>query len=363
MIKSIVMKRYRGLVIILVIIAAILSLSCGRSKEDEQQIVLTTGFEENEIFFIGEQKCYLPELNVYVRTSQSQYENVFGQEIWERNIGNETLEQYLKRMALYRLARIKAMKLLAAERGIELDEEEIKKCRKAADEYMGSLSESDKQLIGADDELIFNMYSEYALADKVYQSITEDVNPEISDDEARTITVKQILIKTFFKDLSGNRIEYNERQKQEAYARAETVLKRLQAGEDFDSLAERYNEDSQVVYSFDKDSNLPETFKNKAFEMETDEISGIVETPFGYHVIQCINTFDREETDENKLKILSRKKEEVFSKVYDSFVQTQYSGINDELYNSVSYDRTVLEGKESFFDVYNRIFEQGLGEE
>ncbi len=350
------------MVVICIIIAAILSLSCGRAREDEQQIVLTTGYEENEIFFIGEEKCYLPELNVYVRTSQSQYENVFGQEIWDRNIGNETLEQYLKRMALYRLARIKAMKLLAAERGIELDEKEIKKCRKAADEYMGSLSDSDRQLIGADDELIFNMYSEYALADKVYSSITQDVNPEISDDEARTITVKQILIKTFFKDLSGNRTEYNDRQKQEAYARAETVLKRLRAGEDFDSLAERYNEDSQVVYSFDKDSALPEAFKNKAFEMETDEISDIVETPFGYHVIQCTNTFDRDETDENKLKILNKRKEEVFSKVYDSFVQSQYSGINEEFYNSISYDRSVLDSGGSFFDVYNRIFAQELGE-
>lgn len=41
------------------------------------------------------------------------------------------------------------------------------------------------------------MYREYALADKVYTFIIKDINPEVSDDEARTITVRQILIMTY----------------------------------------------------------------------------------------------------------------------------------------------------------------------
>lgn len=358
MVKSDVMKKSGFWVVMIVLILASLSVSCGKKgkAKEEKEIVLTTGFEENEIFFIGTERCIVPELNVYVRTSQSQYEGVFGEGIWDRDIGTETLEQYLKRMALYRLARIKAMKLLAETEGVVLDESESGKCRKAAREYFASLSEKDKELIGADEELINRMYSEFALADKVYRSITDDVNPEISDDEARTITVKQILIKTFYRDVSGNRIDYNEKQRQEAYSRASTMLKRLQNGEDFDALAERYNEDSQVIYSFDKDSNLPKEFVDTAFNMETDEVSDIIETPFGYHVLKCVSTFDREETDENKQKILGKKKEEVFSKTYDEFVQSQYSGLNDELYNATTYDRSVLETNESFFDVYNRVF-------
>ena len=255
----------------LVVLAAVSFVSCGKKgTKEEKEIVLTTGFEENEIFFIGTERCTVPELNVYVRTSQSQYEGVFGEEIWDRDIGNETLEQYLKRMALYRLAKIKAMKLLAAREGVTLDEGEESRCKKAAGEYIASLSENDRSLLGADEDLIYRMYSEFALADKVYKSITEDVNPEISDDEARTITVKQIMIKTFYRDISGNRIDYNEKQKKEAYDRASTMLKRLRNGEDFDALAERYNEDSQVVYSFDKDSSLPAEFVETAFNMETD---------------------------------------------------------------------------------------------
>ncbi|MBQ7464801.1 MAG: peptidylprolyl isomerase [Lachnospiraceae bacterium] len=356
------MNKFRIMAVMLVVLAAVSFVSCGKKgTKEEKEIVLTTGFEENEIFFIGTERCTVPELNVYVRTSQSQYEGVFGEEIWDRDIGNETLEQYLKRMALYRLAKIKAMKLLAAREGVTLDEGEESRCKKAAGEYIASLSENDRSLLGADEDLIYRMYSEFALADKVYKSITEDVNPEISDDEARTITVKQIMIKTFYRDISGNRIDYNEKQKKEAYDRASTMLKRLRNGEDFDALAERYNEDSQVVYSFDKDSSLPAEFVETAFNMETDEVSDIIETPFGYHVIKCVSTFDREETDENKQKILAQKKEEVFGKTYDEFVQSQYSGLNDELYNATTYDRSALETDESFFDVYNRVFAKEQG--
>ena len=41
------------------------------------------------------------------------------------------------------------------------------------------------------------------LADKVYRQIISDINPEISDDEARTITVQHILIKTVTENADG----------------------------------------------------------------------------------------------------------------------------------------------------------------
>ena len=43
-------------------------------------------------------------------------------------------------------------------------------------------------------DLITKMYEEMRLAEKVYQTIVENVNPEVSDDEARTITVDMIRV-------------------------------------------------------------------------------------------------------------------------------------------------------------------------
>jgi len=341
-----------------VILMAALGLasSCAKAEGPEQQIVLTTGFEENEVFFVGTEKCFLPEINVYMRTSQSQYENVFGSEIWNRKIGNETLEKKLKDMALSRLARIKTMKLLAAEREIELSEEELEKCSKAADTYMENLSPADIALLSANRDLIFNMYSEYALADKVFEGVTTDVNPEISDDEARIITVKQILIKNSETDDNGNRIPYSEGMKKEALMRAQTILAKLQTGEDFDTLADRYNEGGSLELSFGRDAAYPPEFIEAAFSLDSGALSGVLETDQGYHILLCEDTFDREETDANKERILEKKKEEAFSRVYDDFVQTCYSDLNRELWDGVTYDLSILETKRGFFDVYNETF-------
>ncbi len=349
-------RKIKTTAVIAVMAAAVIMASCAKKEGPEQQIVLTTGFEDNEVFFVGTEKCFLPEINVYMRTSQSQYENVFGNEIWNRKIGNETLEKRLKDMALSRLARIKTMKLLAAERGIELSEQEVQKCSEAAEKYMQSLSPADIALLSADGDLILNMYSEYALADKVFREVTADVNPEISDDEARIITVKQIMIKNSEIDPNGNRIPYSEGMKEEALVRARTILGKLQSGEDFDTLADRYNEGGGTELSFGRDAPYPPEFINAAFALDNGAMSDVLESDQGYHILLCENTFDREETDSNKERILEARKEEAFSMIYDEFVQTCYSDLNRELWDRVTYDHSILETDKGFFDVYNETF-------
>ena len=213
-----------------VIMLAAIMLCAGCAGKSDKKIVLSTGFAADEVFFIGTKKCTVPEINVYMRTSQDQYEAVFGSEIWDKDIDGTTLEDRLKETTLARIAQIKAMNLLAESRDISLDDDGQKKCREAAEKYMSGLSEKEKESLGVTEELVEKMYSEYALANKIYDSITQDVNPEISDDEARTITVKQILIKTYYTDVSGNMVQYSDAQKKSAYEKAKGIIEKINTG-------------------------------------------------------------------------------------------------------------------------------------
>ena len=91
--------------------------------------------------------------------------------------------------------------------------------------------------------------------------------------------------------------------------------------------------------------------------METGEISKILETEYGYHIVKCINTFDREETDANKIKIVEARREEVFSKEYEEFIASQNKMINEALWEEI----TLVEDEEvktsSFFDIYEQYFD------
>lgn len=206
------------------VLAAMLLTACG--NKEKTKVVLTTGFDKGEIFRIDTISCYEPEMMVYLTNTQNRYEKVFGAKIWDTQLNGVTLEENIKETVLAKVAQIKTMALLADKQGVSLSKEEKQLAEQAGEEYFASLSEAEAVAMKADKELIVAMYEEHALAKKVYDYIIKDINPEISDDEARTITVQHILIKTYSLDGSGQRVQYTVKAKNEAYARKRR--KRLQ---------------------------------------------------------------------------------------------------------------------------------------
>ncbi len=337
------------------ILTAALLCGCRKEAEEKTDVVLTTAFEDNELFRIEGRNCYLEEALVYMKSAGSRYQEVFGEDIWRQNFGGKTLEKELKDTTLARLAQIKSMDLLAEEWNVSLSEEEKEKAALAAKNFYSSLIGSEEEK-GVTEELLNVMYADYALADKIYDEVTCNVNPEISDDEARSITVKQILFKTSDSDGKGGRKEYSEHDREDAQKRAKECLKKAKDGADFDSLTEKYNEDPQNTYTFGK-GVMPEAFEKAAFNLDTGEISGIVETEYGYHIIKCISSFDQEETDNNKIRIVTERKKEAFNRVYDEFVPKLHSNLNEELWNKFEYDPYSEKNTEkSFFEVYDEVF-------
>lgn len=335
--------------------ASMLLCGCGKEEADTK-IVLTTGFAKNEVFRIEDMSCTVPEIMVYLTTTQNQYEEVYGEQIWQTNLDGVTLEENVKETVLAKIAQIKSLNLLAQSKEVSLDEAELAKVAQAAEAYYTSLNETEIELMGVTREVITQLYAEYALAEKVYAHIIKDINPEISDDEARIITVEHILIKTYTTDGSGKRVEYTETAKAEAYETACEVLALATDGQhEFTSLISQYSEDSIATYSFGK-GEMDAAFENAAFNLGENEISGVVESEHGYHIIKCITTFNREQTDQNKLTIMEERKKEVFGEEYDVFVETLTRQLNEEVWEDVRFIHDENVTTSDFFDVYMEFF-------
>lgn len=351
-------KLLTGLVAFTLVMGTITGCSVPDINKDTK-IVFTTGFKKNEVFRIEKASCTLPEIMVYLTNTKNQYESTFGPEIWETSYEDETIEDNVKETVLARLARVKTMNLLAIENNVSLDDSEKEKCEKAANEYYSKLNDTEIKELGIDEELIRNMYEEYTLANKVYKYLIADINPEISDDEARTITVEHIFFKTYSLNENGVRVPNSQQSQMESYQNAREAWERAKDGEDFSKLCAEYSDDPVSVYSFGKGME-EKSFEKAAFDLGTGEISGIVQTEYGYHIIKCISTFDREETDRNKVKIVEERRREVFNEKYSGFVKNLTKNMNKKLWDSVEFIQNDDVTVKNFFEVYKQYFDLKL---
>lgn len=80
------------------------------------------------------------------------------------------------------------------------------------------------------------------------------------------------------------------RSKEKARQIAEELLQRVKAGEDFQELAREYSDgpssvNGGVLNPFGRGKMMP-AFEEAAFALDKGEVSGIVETDYGFHTIK-----------------------------------------------------------------------------
>lgn len=333
------------------IISILLLFSFVLAGCSQREIVITTGFYPGELMRINDKNCQKSEYMLYLTTIQNQYEAVYGEALWSQSENGVSLEEKVKDMVLAKIAQVKVMNLMAESYGLSLDSSETEKVKEASGAFYDSLNDTEKELIGISLEDVVSIYGEYALANKVYEYVIRDVNPEISDDEARSVTVQKILIKTCDVNEDGEQVEYSVRSREEAKARAEAALREVNLGEEsFESISAKYNEDDSTSMSF-KRGEMEQEIEEAAFSLDKEEISGLVETSKGFYILKCISDFDVYSTQLNKVEILKTRKQEVFGETYDAFLQSLSKTLNEKLYSEIIMIHNPEVTTSNFFDV------------
>ncbi len=320
-------RRYRCFVCALLCIAALL---CG-CRLGNRDIVVSGITGSKYVFRIDGASCSIREAMVYLTNYQNIYGTSCGVDLWQHDFGDDSLSQYIKDITMEELTQVYCMNLLAGEREMELSEEEVKSVSDAAREYYGTLSTEEIVYLGVSEADIREYYSHYALAGKLYHSLTDGVNAEVSDDEARIMEIMQIFVSD-----SGKAAE---------------VRAKLDNGDDFASVANNYNELPVIQTTISRDDVAAEV-EQVAFSLDNDEISGMISVENGYYFIKCLNKYDVELTEANKSNIVEKREKEAFDDVYNEFVSSRSSWLNRELWNGVVPDTGGEMKTDRFFEVF-----------
>ena len=308
-------------------------LSAAGCQLGETEVVFTDALSENDVFSINGKTCSLAKAKVFLTNYQNLYGTVYGVNLWEHDFGDNSLEQYVKDLTISQLAQIMRMDFLAEQQEISLSKEEAALAEKAAKEYFKSLSKEEIQYMDVDEAAVRELYRQYGLANKLYAQLTKEIDEEVSDDEARVMEANQIYVSSKKK--------------------AKAVKEGLKNGTDFLTLAGSYNEAGQTEITFGR-GTLPAEVEEVAFGLEKDAVSNAVKTEDGYYFIQCINNYNQELTDQNKQSILERRRKEAFDDVYDAFVETLNSELNEELWDSIQVTADEKIQTKSFFETYEK---------
>lgn len=324
--------------------------------QSDTKIVFTTGLSGDEIFKIGKAACTRPELMIHLTTFYNRYVAAYGEEMWNYDFGGVSLEDNVKDVVLSKMTQIKIMNLMAQERDISLTDEEKQRVAQAAEAYAGKLSETIKDKENITMKTIETVFREYAIANKVYSTITESADMEISDDEARTVTVQEIYLKNW-KIKNNEKTAMNEEEQASVRQNAQRLLECIRAGEDFETVAAEESDDKQIVKNYGRDA-VVRSFEEVLFSMDEGDVSDVIETEDGYYIVKCSSTMDYEATQANKLVLAEQRKKAAFSEAYEEIAANTHSQFRDKQWEKLTLDAEIHTTEADFFEIYEAYVKQ-----
>ncbi len=328
------MNKYKITGILMTLCLAVSCLTGCKIGNTEIQMEAGQIKNHRTVFRINDDKCDIRIAKLYLCNYRNLYGCVYGLDLWQNE--SKDLEQYVKDVTLQELSRITCMKLLAKEQGLSLDESEEKLIKAAAEEYYASLNEAELSFMDVKKSDVEAAYEDYALAEKLYNSLIQGIDEEVSDDEARVIRVQQIIVK-------------DEKE-------AASVEEKLKAGADFATVAGMFRQDGDIETVVSR-GDYPQEVENIAFNLDDGECSEMISVSEGFYFIECLSKYEEELTEANKETIRAERKKEQFENSYQKFVDASSFQMNDTLWEEVSLDHTEGIETDSFFAVYDKYFQ------
>jgi parvulin-like peptidyl-prolyl isomerase len=287
------------LAIALMVVSTIIA-GCGETAALETATPVASVTAESAALVNGE-----PITMEYYQKQVSQVEAFFEQEglNLQSAEGQERLAQ-VRRQVLEQMIDQELIRQAAAEMEISISDQELESKIQEIIQQSGGQDQFAQALqdTGTSYDDFRQMLLDQLLSDAVFSTVTGSI-PSV----AEQVHARHILLTT--------------------RERAEEVLARLEGGEDFAFLAREYSADVSSRerggdMSFFPRGVMPPQLEDAAFSLQVGQTSGIVESQFGFHIVQVLEKEERE--------IIPEIYEELRQQTFMQWLQEQREGATIE---------------------------------
>ena len=267
------MERFICSVALALLIVSSLAAGCGGGTAAVQTPAATASVVEGLAALVNGQPIASDEYQRQV----AQVEAFFEQEGLDPQSeeGQERLAQ-ARRQVLEQMIDQELIRQAATEMGVSVSEAELESSVQDIIAQSGGEEQFNQSLqaTGTTYDDFRQMLLDQLLSEAVYVAVTASINSV-----AEQVHMRHILM--------GTR------------ERAEEVLARLEAGEDFAYLAKEYSEDISSRerggdVGFFPRGVMPPEVEEVAFGLEVGDVSDVVESQFGFHIVQVLEREERE---------------------------------------------------------------------
>ena len=264
----------------------------------------------------------------YSKIASFLYATGYVQEDKNKGINNNILSFIIDNEVAYQDAQRENIKV--EDKDLNEKYEDLKETLKSNSAYKAKLDE-----VGVNDDFLKSQVKKDLIVSKYKENFMKNI--KINDNEIKTyydnhkdeftkeeVRASQILIST----LDDNNNVVNQEQKEKLKDKAEDILEKLKNNEDFAILAKEYSDDKNsgkdggdLGYFSKEDKNID--FTNPVFKLEKDQLSDIIETEYGYHIVKVTD-------NKSVTKTLEESKEDIKNKILNQ----KYTQHIDSLYKN-----------------------------
>lgn len=264
----------------------------------------------------------------YNKIASFLYATGYVQEDKNKGINNNILSFIIDNEVAYQDAQRENIKV--EDKDVNEKYEDLKETLKSNSAYKAKLDE-----VGVNDDFLKSQVKKDLIVSKYKENFMKNI--KINDNEIKTyydnhkdeftkeeVRASQILIST----LDDNNNVVNQEQKEKLKDKAEDILEKLKNNEDFAILAKEYSDDKNsgkdggdLGYFSKEDKNID--FTNPVFKLEKDQLSDIIETEYGYHIVKLTD-------NKSVTKTLEESKEDIKNKILNQ----KYTQHIDSLYKN-----------------------------